>query len=213
MAKTEQKIYHYIYKIVNLINGKFYIGMHSTFDLNDEYMGSGKYLWNAKRKYGIENFAKEILEFLPDRKSLCEREKDLVNEDLIKDPNCMNLKFGGSGGIPPFNEEELLDFHRKGGRTVRLILQKKHIDKLINDSEYLEAFKKSCSIAKTKQTIFPVHTDETKKKMRMHKGKQLGNKNSQAGTMWIYNKELNQNKKIKKTDVIPEGWIKGRKIK
>lgn len=38
----------------------------------------------------------------------------------------------------------------------------------------------------------------------------IGEKNSQYGTMWISNIELKENKKIKKTDFIPDGWVKGR---
>lgn len=38
---------------------------------------------------------------------------------------------------------------------------------------------------------------------------QSGEKNSQFGTMWIVNIQLRKNKKIKKEDQIPEGWIKG----
>ena len=34
--------------------------------------------------------------------------------------------------------------------------------------------------------------------------------NSQYCTMWICNIELEENKKISKNDIIPEGWIKGR---
>lgn len=89
---------HYIYRIVNSINGKFYIGMHSCSDLkNCKYMGSGKKLQRAKKKYGPENFKKEILEFLPDRKSLIKREEEIINKDLLDDPMCMNLKYGGEG--------------------------------------------------------------------------------------------------------------------
>lgn len=39
---------------------------------------------------------------------------------------------------------------------------------------------------------------------------QSGKNNSQHGSMWICNTELKENKKIKKEDEIPEGWIKGR---
>ena len=42
---------------------------------------------------------------------------------------------------------------------------------------------------------------------------QQGVKNSQFGTIWIYNPETKENKKIRKENIIPEGWVKGRKIK
>ena len=73
--------------------------MHSTSNLDDGYLGSGKRLRYAIRKYGKENFKKEILEFLPDRESLVKRESEIVNEQFIQDELCMNLTTGGSGGF------------------------------------------------------------------------------------------------------------------
>ena len=34
-------IHHLIYKITNIVNGKFYIGQHKTKNPLDAYMGSG----------------------------------------------------------------------------------------------------------------------------------------------------------------------------
>jgi hypothetical protein len=36
-----------IYKITNKLNGKYYIGKHQTLDLDDGYMGSGKFIKRA----------------------------------------------------------------------------------------------------------------------------------------------------------------------
>ncbi len=67
--------YHYIYKTTNILNDKFYIGMHSTNDLNDGYQGSGKRLRYSINKHGRKAHTTEILEFLPDRESLRKKRK------------------------------------------------------------------------------------------------------------------------------------------
>lgn len=51
----------YIYKITNRINNKIYIGQHITNNMNDGYMGSGSAINQAYKKYGKDNFTKEIL--------------------------------------------------------------------------------------------------------------------------------------------------------
>lgn len=66
--------YFYIYKTTNLINDKIYIGQHSTFNINDRYLGSGSNFQKALKKYGKENFKCEILEFCNSREELNERE-------------------------------------------------------------------------------------------------------------------------------------------
>lgn len=99
--------YFFIYKTINLLNGKWYIGMHTTSNLKDGYLGSGKYLRYSIRKHGKENFKCEILEFLENIESLTIREKEIVNFELLKEPLCMNLKEGGIGGNLGKNGEHL----------------------------------------------------------------------------------------------------------
>ena len=53
-------MYFYLYQIINKLNDKIYVGVHKTDNLNDGYMGSGKILNRAIKKYGVENFEKDI---------------------------------------------------------------------------------------------------------------------------------------------------------
>ena len=91
-------MYHYIYKTTCIITKRYYYGMHSTDNIDDGYLGSGKLLSRSLKKYGVENHRKEILLYCPSRAELCRSERQIVNESLLSDPLCMNLKIGGDGG-------------------------------------------------------------------------------------------------------------------
>ena len=67
-----------IYKVTNKINGKCYIGKHQTDDINDGYMGSGKLIKQAIRKYGLDNFSKEILFIFDNEDDMNVKERELV---------------------------------------------------------------------------------------------------------------------------------------
>ena len=94
------KKYNYIYLITNTINGKIYIGKHSTDDLKDDYMGSGKILYKAKQKYGLENFTKEYLAFSDNNQNLDYLEKFYIRKYKAQNRNIgYNIASGGTGGI------------------------------------------------------------------------------------------------------------------
>lgn len=87
----KEKKYYYIYKITNLITKKIYIGQRCS-DISPEkdfrYLGSGVVIGRSKKKHGIENFKKEIIE-------ICEiAELDSKEVFWIKEFDSMNQKVG-----------------------------------------------------------------------------------------------------------------------
>jgi hypothetical protein len=204
MAKKQygsSKKYHYIYKTTNKLNGKYYIGMHSTNNLNDNYKGSGTLLKRSINKYGKENHNIEILYFFNTREELQSKEKEIITLQEIAKKECMNLKIGGIGGFPP---------------NAKVVFKEK-----LKDPVYKAEFIKKCKCIETlkkvreegkivKNTFLgKKHSKETKQKMsEIKKGKGKGKSNSQHNTMWITNSK--ENKKIKITDKIPLYWNKGR---
>lgn len=91
--------YHYFYKIENIINGNYYYGIHSTNNLDDKYMGSGRRLKEAMKIFGKENFIKNIVKFFDSREKASEFESLMVTESLVTDKNCYNVKCGGDYGL------------------------------------------------------------------------------------------------------------------
>ena len=93
-------IHHLIYKITNTINGRYYIGQHTTNNPLDAYMGSGLLIKRAQDKYGRSNFKKTILFDFATKKEMDDKERELVNEETCvqHNPLCYNLVVGGTGG-------------------------------------------------------------------------------------------------------------------
>lgn len=93
-------MYFIIYKTTNLITSQEYIGCHETDNLDDGYLGSGKYIKRAVKKYGRDNFKREILCFCDSRDDMAQKEASYVTEDYVSRNDTYNLQTGGlSNGI------------------------------------------------------------------------------------------------------------------
>ena len=93
---TKEKKFNYVYVTSNLINGKQYIGDHSTNNLeNDKYLGSGLTLLRGIKKYGKENFIREILEHFNTKEEAFNAQEKYINEYDTLIPNGYNISLRG----------------------------------------------------------------------------------------------------------------------
>jgi hypothetical protein len=89
-------MHHTVYVTTNVENGKFYIGKHSTANLDDGYCGSGA--WVKKAKANKEHLNTRVLKMFDDEDSAYayEHEAITLSKDVYSDL-CMNKQPGGWG--------------------------------------------------------------------------------------------------------------------
>lgn len=211
-------MYYTVYKITNIINGKIYIGKHKTNNLDDGYFGSGKTLKRAIIKYGIENFIKEYIKIFDNEEDMNILESKIVNPTFVANPSTYNLKIGGEGGFDYINNNKLhysltnSDKHLDNWMTASIKGGEAFRKKLSSNNLFRENFSKKVSSACLGQKNFlgKKHSDSTKLKIgKANSIKQKGVNNSQYGTCWI--NDGNVNKKVKKETL--DIWIElGYKI-
>lgn len=182
-----------IYKTTNLINSHFYIGKHQCESLNDGYIGSGKRLLQAIKKYGRKNFVREVLFIFDNESEMNLKEKELVTEDLVNDPSCYNMTLGGEGG-PIF-----LGRHHSE-ETKQLLREKRKLQPSYHKTcEQIEKEKQSRLLKNNGQYF----SDETKRKL------------SEARKRYFeeHPEKINQSRKDEKIKRSPEEVNKSRSEK
>ena len=121
-------MYGYIYLTTNLINNKKYIGKRVIPDKykndlkSDPYLGSGKNLKKAIKKYGEENFSKEILFMCSTSSELSSMERYYIKiYDAVKSKNFYNIHEGGDGGntILGYTDEEFASYKKRLSQAMK----------------------------------------------------------------------------------------------
>lgn len=186
--------------------------MHSTNNIDDGYLGSGQRLKRSIQKHGKENHQREILFEAVDRKQLCEKEKEVITQEMLNDPLCMNLAHGGKGSWDYVNLNNLCPSSNPELRKL---------------TKYQEAYKKSHVKIGRKNSEYAAqhpgldrgkwkgrkHKDETRKRMsEVMKGRLVGEKNGSYKSRWMHKDGVA--KRIASHDIISyiqENWSFGRK--
>jgi hypothetical protein len=230
--------YNYVYKITNKINGKIYIGVHRTDNINDNYMGSGKIIKRSQNKHGIENFSKEILYHFNTYKEALNEERQIVTPEFIERDDNYNIKEGGFGACR-WSSDVIEHLTQKGkDRWNDPIFIEKMMIALRNDKRCIAIGNKVKSWIKNNPDEHKLRMDKINKnpsKIEKTRLKHLGttrsveacaniskglndklngdpllrNKICGKGMSYIYNKETDTLKRITPGDEIPIGWVKG----
>lgn len=214
-----------VYKTVNKLKGEYYIGVHVTNDINDDYIGSGKRLSYSVRKYGRENFERQVLAIFDNPEDMFDMEARIVNEDTLLDPLCLNLKVGGYGGWCLKDSSALWSSNIQKKRSP---FNKKEW-RLKNASRIKEWTAKGLSSGRKKLAEMRIegwrstgfagknHSGEHKQHMsKIMAVAQAGERNSQYGKCWIHSSSERRSTRVMKGEVqewLDRGWILGRKMK
>lgn len=160
-----------VYKTINKINKKFYIGVHKTENPNifDGYLGCGifdkdikniknpnTHLLRAFLKYGKDNFYRITLKEFNNYQDALDLERWLVTEEFIKDNLNYNSTVGG--GLPPKNTIKIYQFNLNGN--------------------FISEWESASSIRR----FFDSH---------IQMNDIISNKRSFAGYLWSYNPKIN----------------------
>jgi hypothetical protein len=201
-----------VYKTLNKKTGHFYVGVHSTYDLCfgtsefiDDYIGSGKLIRQALKKYGRDAFDVEVIAYFDQVKYAYDAERYIVTEEFLDTHKgrTYNLVFGGN--MPPMGT------HKDHKHTERFKLSmrgKNNVSKRpdvrqINSSWHIQnQIAKRPSVRKKQWQLALARNSKPPRDQR-HIG-------ANKGYRWINNGENNAMIKPKQPLLI--GWSYGRML-
>lgn len=216
-------MYGYIYLTTNLINNKKYIGKHkSNIFEPDKYMGSGKYLNFAFKKYGKENFKCSLLEECFSNKELNDKEIYWISYfNAVDSDDFYNIGIGGEGyshknhisivkdNKQKFIPKDKLNYYLNNGWVKKGLTPTKET---INKIKIKTTGKKRSQEFSLKRSLFmkgKLLDETTKEKMsKSHLGK---DNCSRKNKIAVYNKDLDKVSYIDKQELnkyLDLGWVK-----
>lgn len=210
-------MYFYVYQITNLINGKIYVGKHKSAKnpFENGYYGSGKQITAAIKKYGIENFKKEVLHYCKDDDEMAARELEIVTEDFVKRPDTYNMHKGGYGGWDHYNGSGQHSANSsKGGKIAAKKLNEFIAEQKANNTEWWQNWYASVveqNRVKNNNGWCNHTPEEYQARRKTQSAITTGPGNSQYGRIWISNVLTKEVKRCNINEVIPEGWARGKK--
>ena len=152
--EIENKNHYFVYLTTNLITDKQYVGEHGTDNIdNDKYLGSGRILNIAIKKYGRNSFKIDILQFFNSKKEAFDAQEKFIKLFNTLSPNGYNIDIkGGSRPTNSPNEET-----------------KEKIGKANKDHKHTDEAKRKFSEARKGKKFSEIHKSNLSKALIGHK--------------------------------------------
>lgn len=209
-------MFYIVYKTINLVNNKFYIGKHNQHIdpyQFDGYYGSGTQIQHAVKKYGKENFIRETL-FVFDNESDCLlKEEETVAPHLGKS-YCYNMRSGGIGGFEHINSMPKEDRPNIKSYRRKVVSGEIKVGGTQNWTEetYNKVRQTGWSKLVEQGIINPnqwahLTAEERNQRAENLSKKVSGSNNGNYGTKTYYNPDTKEKKRFRTGDVVPEGWV------
>jgi hypothetical protein len=212
---------HFVYKTTTP-TGKYYIGVHSTANMEDGYLGSGTLIKRSINKYGEEAHTREILRTFDTPLEAYQYEAEIVTEGILEDPLSLNLKPGGRGGWGTSEDQsrrgiranlkmnELRasnpEWRDREAETCRKIMLEAYLSKKRIPTGF--PIPQSSMVARSKSPEAVAKKLETHRKIKH----QQGESNSQFGTCWVTKEGVTKKIKLDELDkYLFLGYNRGRK--
>lgn len=145
--------YIYVYQTINEVNGKSYVGLHSTNNLEDGYIGCGIFsqahatkknvFHNAVRKHGYTSFKRYILSFYNTYQDAVEEERFIVNKTWVQCQTNYNMALGGGGYMfAGLSSEEVSNLYRgsKNHRFGKAAINRRVVLQYDLEGNYIKEF-------------------------------------------------------------------------
>lgn len=149
--------YGFVYITINHINGHKYIGK-CKYDVAGKwkkYLGSGKLLRRAIKKYGYQNFSKRIIEEANTFEELDRKEKYWIDfYDAVPSRDYYNLAAGGTGGNTKigYTKDDYIRSEQKRLSAIRRAIVLRRGERVASSKlrtsqvlEIIECFKQRCT--------------------------------------------------------------------
>lgn len=173
----------FIYKTTCLINGKIYIGKHESSE-SDNYLGSGTIFKKALKKYGKENFRREILRLCETLHELEVWEYVFIKKYHAQDPSIGYNIADGDVNSSEYNPAKLPEVREKISKAAIGRKVSNETKKKMSESSPRRKWTEEQKMNLSKKMSGRKFTEEHKQKLREAKLGKNGKLSNSWGIKW-----------------------------